>query len=541
MDFDKLWEFGQENKLIILLGVLGLIIYFPVFKEMYWLGAIILMSIGYGAYYKHFERQEFLDRKDCRNLLLFLMVLGLLIRLYELGELSFWHDEAVTANSVKTLLETGAPGHPSGKPYIRELPNQALLAIFSKIFGHTDWALRLPSAILGTLTIGLTYLTGRDFFDKEVGLISAAFITFSSWHITWSNQVRMYAMLQFLFLSSIFLIYLNFQKGLNTKRIILLLSSLVLAILTHLTGYILPFILLGFILLVIKDKENSLKKIAALIIPVGIAFAAINVMYRNMFTLVFSWMEFTTSNVDLYLEWLVSDLHVMLGLGIAGSLISVKENFKASYLAIASSLPIFITYIILWEQPGGRYLFVTLPFLAILSALFLSKTSYRISELGFNRRSVLTILVFMTIIFGNFASGDYEPGLRAPQTDFRSAYNYVEDNMREDDVVISAWTPPTTHYLRSPDYALMPKTLVKDTDDEGVEYYSGSPIIRNSGQLRNIIRESERGWIVLDDRAFESQSNSRQEIIRDLDKVHRSREFQEITVWRWTRRTDKLE
>jgi len=67
-----------------------------------------------------------------------------------------------------------------------------------KIFGLTEFATRFPSALLGTLTVLITYfLTSRIFRSAEkkrhvlnpeiIGLLSAFFLAISPWHINLSR------------------------------------------------------------------------------------------------------------------------------------------------------------------------------------------------------------------------------------------------------------------------------------------------------------------------------------------------------------------
>jgi hypothetical protein len=45
------------------------------------------------------------------------MMVGLIIRLYRLGELGLWWDEFATGTYVRRILETGTPSYPSGLGY----------------------------------------------------------------------------------------------------------------------------------------------------------------------------------------------------------------------------------------------------------------------------------------------------------------------------------------------------------------------------------------------------------------------------------------
>ena len=62
-----------------------------------------------------------------------------------------------------------------------------LAAGYVKLFGLGYPALRTLGALLGTATIPVLYLLGRQLFDNEVGLVAAGFLAFSRWHIILSR------------------------------------------------------------------------------------------------------------------------------------------------------------------------------------------------------------------------------------------------------------------------------------------------------------------------------------------------------------------
>ena len=75
---------------------------------------------------------------------------------------------------------------------------------WTKLFGTTVFALRLPSVIFGLLSIFLIFQIGRELFNDRIGLIGAALLAFSGHHIYWSQTARMYAMTCFLGLLATF-------------------------------------------------------------------------------------------------------------------------------------------------------------------------------------------------------------------------------------------------------------------------------------------------------------------------------------------------
>ncbi len=51
-----------------------------------------------------------------------------------------------------------------------------LIALSTKLLGHTEFAVRLPAAVLGTGLAGCLYLAGRFFYNARAGILAALFI-----------------------------------------------------------------------------------------------------------------------------------------------------------------------------------------------------------------------------------------------------------------------------------------------------------------------------------------------------------------------------
>jgi hypothetical protein len=68
------------------------------------------------------------------------------------------------------------------------------LAMFgwTSAFGDSAFALRLPGAILGTLSIGLIFLLADRLYGRPIGLLAAVLLTLHGFHVHWSQMARMY-------------------------------------------------------------------------------------------------------------------------------------------------------------------------------------------------------------------------------------------------------------------------------------------------------------------------------------------------------------
>ena len=128
------------------------------------------------------------------KILILLTILGLILRLYRLGDVSLWTDEAITFyRSQSTLMDLWYELSSSRNP-----PLFFLIERFSLKFGSSEFLLRLAPAIIGTITIPITYYFGKEFFNRDIGIITACIVTFSTFHIYYSQEARAFSLLLFL-------------------------------------------------------------------------------------------------------------------------------------------------------------------------------------------------------------------------------------------------------------------------------------------------------------------------------------------------------
>jgi len=101
-------------------------------------------------------------------------------------------DEAVNGNNALEALDTASPTGGFKIFYPDNNGREGLFiniqAISLKLFGNEPWALRLPSAIIGILTVLGIYLFSATLFNNaSIGLLSSFFTAISFWHINFSR------------------------------------------------------------------------------------------------------------------------------------------------------------------------------------------------------------------------------------------------------------------------------------------------------------------------------------------------------------------
>lgn len=130
------------------------------------------------------------------QVLIGLTIAGFLLRFYNLGGNSLWLDEASTLTFARQSLigiwESTAAGE-FNPPLFYWMEHGML------VFGESEFVLRFLPALLGVLTIPVVYYIGKEFQDRDVGLIAAALLAFSPFHIFYSQEARAYAPMLFFF------------------------------------------------------------------------------------------------------------------------------------------------------------------------------------------------------------------------------------------------------------------------------------------------------------------------------------------------------
>lgn len=145
------------------------------------------------------------------KILIILTIIGLILRLYHMGDVSLWLDEVlVYNNSQQSFLEIVKSSAYDPNPPLFYWIEHIMLH-----FGSSEFILRLAPAIIGTITIPVIYFVGTEFYDRNVGLITASLLTFSEYHLWYSQEARPYSLVLFLFLIALIFYF----KALRTDSV----------------------------------------------------------------------------------------------------------------------------------------------------------------------------------------------------------------------------------------------------------------------------------------------------------------------------------
>ena len=169
------------------------------------------------------------------------------MRLWKLDSQSLWLDELHTMNEADPDLKISdmlfylkcCDQHP---------PLYFFMARLSFIlFGHTAVAVRLISAVAGTVSIWAMYMLGKEILNRKLGLIAAALTTVNYYNLFYSQEARGY-ILAFLFSVLSFVFFIRLLKRAGIKSSILYALFSLLLIYSHYYGL---FVLISQAVLVI--------------------------------------------------------------------------------------------------------------------------------------------------------------------------------------------------------------------------------------------------------------------------------------------------
>ena len=164
--------------------------------------------------------------------LLAIVLIGLFLRVYQLGTQSIWYDESysiwLSKLAVPQMVQTIAG---AAQPPLYYL----LLHYWMMVFGTSESAVRLLSALFGVLAIPMIYVVGRQLFNKEVGLVGALILALSSFNIWYSQETRMYSLMVLLALLSMYFFLCFLQRGTLALSAGYVLSTMLL-LYTHYYG-----------------------------------------------------------------------------------------------------------------------------------------------------------------------------------------------------------------------------------------------------------------------------------------------------------------
>ncbi|MBR2524878.1 glycosyltransferase family 39 protein [bacterium] len=280
-----------------------------------------------------------------------------------------------------------------------------LLHYWMKIFGQSDFILRLMGCLITTCSIPLAFYVSKNLFNKNCAYLLTVFMALNAFNIHYSCEVRFYGCTIFLAILSAYFftkIFDNFEK----KRIIYYIISTLFLLYTYNFAFMYVFcqFLIG-LFFAFKNKKNIIKflKIYLIIfifyLPIIFYIFHSFLMYRTSilsffrdifsFDLMFFYNFFLACYSNIFEQWQNNNI-------IQNEMI--LKNFFNPFTLICMTLPVILGLIGLIKSLITKNKIIVLFFMPAL-ILFLIKIILVFSRiLALNLRYTVIPITFFTII-----------------------------------------------------------------------------------------------------------------------------------------------
>lgn len=381
--------------------------------------------------------------------LLLTVLIGTILRFYNLGENSLWKDEIFSlirsSQQLSSILFEELP-------FGTRSPLHHIFIHFALFFGKSEFIVRLQSVLLGIFSIVLIYNLGKLLFnDQKVGLVAAFLMTLSPLHLEYSREARYYSYVVFLSLLSISFFY----KMISEKKwrwFIIFPLVTIANLATHATALLILIPQLAFLIflgvqLLLKGWKGGHFKInfgklslrgnfiwkLILIVPFVVVAAVLVKSSNQLFQGIKLNPALPFSEFPIYiLEKLSGSIPltvfylVFFALGLVITFRKRKKEF--SLLLLILIIPPSILYLI---RPEGfdfhiRYvIFIIIPYLLL--------ASWGIVALSKHRN--LFFLVVFSLVF--LSIQPIQAYYQTRKGDWRGVARYLTQNAKSGDVVVT--------------------------------------------------------------------------------------------------------
>ncbi len=400
------------------------------------------------------------------NPIFWIVALAAVLRLASLptAPSSFSVDEASYAYDAYSILETLRDRYGAFLPlFVRALDDYReslfiyLMVPFLKVFGLNELAARLPSALIGIVTVAIAYFLTQELFNQKTALVASLLLAISPWHIFFSRISFRAILFPCLFCLALFL----FLRSLKNPKF-LPLSAVTFALSLHTypsARAFVPLFLLGSVALfwqhLWKNRKQTLLA-AAIFLPIfiflvsfwitpeGMARANETGLESNPFKIIVNYLSYFN---PLYL-FVRGDINPRRSVSTVGvgelhlfEVVTVVAGLWFLWKAPGKERNILLLWLLLYPIPGALTepahairSMVGAPLFAIISAFGLCGLIERISERTLKKYSIFlaaflvaaSLAVFLNAYFLHYSTYTIPRVSRNWPYGMRQAITYAE-------------------------------------------------------------------------------------------------------------------
>lgn len=430
-----------------------------------------------------------------------LFVFAFLVFFTKLWQGPLGGDEACYALLSREILRTGDwlvlhhPFFSSWQNYYEHPPLYMwVTALNFKLFGVTDFAAKLFSAITGFASLVILYFTGKKMVDRDFGFIAAFILVTTQYFLDYSRKARLEIPLTFFMLLSFFFLVCCLKER---KLIWAFLSGVAMSFAFLVKGVpaFASALLAGISFIVYKDAlTNKIRNIGffalgAIVILGPWAFAQFSFDNGRFFDwYIFKQVGWSLSGRSMapapksligsgmlyYPKRLLLEIMVpwafvaLIGIGEIIKRRSFQNDFF-KYLAMFGVIIVTFAFSLI-QLKKARYVLPAVPFLAILSAEFFYNRSWRDKFILWASRLVilLTCLFLVVTVLTPIKLYSKKDGEFLP---FRSI---IENSTTRRDLILVAGMSPYTVQQVFSWYFDRPQEIVKNIKQFKVEWETGN-------------------------------------------------------------------
>jgi mannosyltransferase len=203
----------------------------------------------------HHSTPRFISAQN--GFLFFIIIVGALIRFFQLTRESLWFDESLSAFlasqplqvSIQSMLQDGLQHSPLFYLLLRPFVSG----------GSLESSVRMLPAIAGVLAIPMIAILGEVLFSRSIGLTAAALLALNPFHIWYSREARMYSLLVLAAILCMYFFSLIIFKEPKPRYWIGLTISSAIAFNSHYFAFFIPLVQLTFIIATFKQSYIYLR------------------------------------------------------------------------------------------------------------------------------------------------------------------------------------------------------------------------------------------------------------------------------------------
>lgn len=366
-------------------------------------------------------------------LLLLITCFGLFLRIASLWigfalqtnlDSSLFPDEANFLVAARYFSEGIFP--PQYIYYHNSLILSPIIAGLYSLFGITAFAGRILSVLLGTLTIPLVYLLGKELFKNEKkALLAALLLSISFIHRFWTIRALADGPLTFFFVLSLYLFIRAINSG-SLRGYLWAGLSTIVSVLIKYPAILIFLIVFLYLVINIYLKQIPKKALLYYVFTVAIFAFAILTLLLSQFALAFQPLDqisyflnilFSGGSNPFYYIFYTFFLNffgafivfILLGFAV---LYSIKRHTKGDVLLLSWMAIIFVFFSFYGESELYRYLLPAIPaFYILISSIFIDifqKVQFSTHKFRFSRQSFIALLLI--VLLGGFVTAELAIG-----------------------------------------------------------------------------------------------------------------------------------